>query len=31
MKTYNVDKLTVKIYKDRPEMGEAAAKEIAQK
>ena len=31
MKTYNVDKLTVKIYKDRPEMGEAAACEIGTK
>ena len=31
MKTYNVDKLTVKIYKDRPEMGEAAAREIGAK
>ena len=31
MKTYNVDKLTVKIYKDRPEMGEAAAREISTK
>ena len=31
MKTYSVDKLTVKIYKDRPEMGEAAAKEISVK
>ena len=31
MKTYNVDKLTVKIYKDRPEMGAAAASEISAK
>ena len=31
MKTYNVDKLTVKIYKDRSEMGEAAAREISAK
>ena len=31
MKSYNVDKLTVKIYKDRPEMGEAAAREISAK
>ena len=31
MKTYSVDKLSVKIYKDRPEMGEAAACEIGAK
>ena len=31
MKTYNVDKLTVKIYKDRLQMGEAAAREISAK
>ena len=31
MITYNKDKLTVKIYKDRPEMGEAAASEIGAK
>ena len=31
MITYNVDRLTVKIYNDRSEMGEAAAKEIGAK
>ena len=31
MITYNKDKLTVKIYKDRPEMGAAAASEIGAK
>ena len=31
MITYNKDKLTVKIYKDRPEMGQAAASEIGAK
>ena len=31
MTAYNVDKLTVKIYKDRLEMGEAAAREISAK
>ena len=31
MKSYNVDKLTVKIYKDRPEMGKSAACEIGAK
>ena len=31
MKAYKVDKLTVKIYKDRPEMGAAAAREISDR
>lgn len=31
MKSYKKDKLTVKIYRDRPEMGASAAKEISAK